>query len=129
MVKQDKGQKFQQAFKRARKEYEQLLEQREALDVRLVQLQRVMVTMSPLVGEDPPEAHLGLTDTIRQLLRTANAELRPPDIVARLKALGVKMQERSALPSVHTTLRRLIDNDEVELSRDLNGKKRYRWIG
>jgi hypothetical protein len=119
---------YRAAFEAAHREYEELGKQEKAIAARRTQLLQFMVTASPLVGEDPPEIQSGLMDAIRRVLRSTEDGLRPTEVLAHVKALGIALPD-NALPAIHVTLKRLVDSQEVVRDTGKDGKKRYRWVG
>lgn len=125
-----KGNDYRKAFEAARKEHEQLDQESKRIDARKTHLQQLMVSLSPLLDEDPPEVHTGLMDAIRQTLRAAgDVGLRPPELHAHLKSIGLELPKSNPLAAIHVTLKRLINSGEVKPYRDDAKVKKYRWVG
>lgn len=119
---------YRHTFTKAKEEHEKLARKRDAIDVRMTQLQQLMVSLAPLIGENPPEAQTGFTDAVRQILKASPEPLTPVDIHKNVKSLGIAMPENPQV-SIHVALKRLAKAKEIIGVRDANGTKKYKWVG
>ena len=120
----------------ARQELVKLLEQREALDKRIAKLRQEIGSLAYLAGVGRPKAVLklpggakkqsGLKPACREVLRASDVPLTPDEVMEGIGRLGFHQGNyTNLLASVHTTLRRMTENGEVEESSK-GGKKAYR---
>jgi hypothetical protein len=137
---------YKKALQEAREELVKLLGQKEELDKRVAQLQQTVSGLSALCGEEPVERQSavqaailrnyemvlegitgkpGLTDAVRAALKAFNRPLTPVEVRDGLISLGYDLSiYGNVLASIHTILKRLVDNEEVkEVEKD--GKKAY----
>ena len=114
----------------------ELLDQQEHLETEIAELKQEIGALAILAGEAKDSRYdflarisgdLGLIDAIREVMRSMNGYLTPKDIRDGLDNIGYNIGEHSnILASIHTTLRRMAQNGEVEES---NGKKKaYRLL-
>ena len=117
--------------------------QRERLDQRIFQLREGMVGLAILCGTDTtqlaqkhPElfpdlisSDTGLTDAIRKAMQSKRLYVSPVEVRDRLVNMGYDVSKHgNVLASIHTILRRLAVNEEIEEgTRD--GKVVYRIVG
>lgn len=84
----------------------------------------------PQLFEQVVDPRLGLTEAIRQMMKTDVKFYSPTEVrdavVRRTTALD---SHKNPLASVHTTLKRLVDADEVITAIDNDGKTTYGYIG
>jgi hypothetical protein len=131
------------AFEAAQAETRSLLEQRAAIDTRLVQLQKTIETLSSLLAPTPeyqammmeaaaagmmgvPISDTGISDAIRQLLAKSGAPLSPVEIRDRLDKEGFDINSyASGLTVIHNTLKRLERQKEIGIVKSPNGIKAY----
>lgn len=129
---------YKAALKQAKKELEnavdglgEMVKQQDAQERRIVELRQTVSALSRLCGEQYEEADaLGLTDAIRLALRTAGVEMMPNSIKGRMESMGFDTSKYgNVLASVHTVLRRLKDQGQVEeVPVKGTDKVAYRWI-
>jgi hypothetical protein len=109
------------------------LEQRMAYIVgRLQVLRKTALSLGELLGEEFEPDAIGITQAIRKVLKDNSDEKRvylpPTAIRSALQKDGFPLSEyKNALAVIHTTLKRLEDQDEVESITGTNGKAYYRW--
>jgi hypothetical protein len=128
-------------YKRLLREKEErlieLLDQQEHLENEIAEVKQEIGALAILAGEAKDgrydflariSSELGLVDAIREVLRSIRDYLTPQDVRDGLERMGYNVGEHSnILASIHTTLRRLAQNNEVqEGSKD--GKKAYRLM-
>jgi hypothetical protein len=132
-------------YGQAMQELSELLEERERLeikcdeiDTRLAEIRKGVVALAPLCGRFPWAEHpewfpdidvlrdIGLTDAIREVLqRAGQVYLSPVGIRDGLKDVGYEIKSKNILPSIHNTVKRLIDAVEVE-TENREGRTWYR---
>jgi hypothetical protein len=99
---------------------------------RLQVLKKTILSLGELLGEEfEPEA-VGITNAIRKVLRNAQDErgsyMSPIGVRNALQKTDFPLSEyKNALAVIHTTLKRLEDQNEVESTTWSNGKSAYRW--
>lgn len=120
-------------------ETKSLLEQRAAIDTRLLQLKTVRESLSVLL-EAPIEetvaegllemyGEIGITDAIRRLLKDKQRPLTPVQIRDGLVAAGFELGSyASALAVIHTTLKRLERQREVVAVKGPDGPAAYAFL-
>jgi hypothetical protein len=117
---------YRTALAAAIHEYEELGEERRAIDRRLSQLTQTIGTLSKLIGLTPT-VPLGLTDAVRLALR-AGVPMTATDVRERLLAIGVDLSIYSSdLAVVHTVLKRLNEAGEIRIVPRHNQKPAYLW--
>jgi hypothetical protein len=97
----------------------------ESLQVRIAKQKRVIAALTELAdaseASDPPTGLVsGITDAVRTVFWSAektDKPFTPTEIANRVKALGVPPQ-MNMLASVHTIVRRLRKNGEIEPTLD-----------
>lgn len=102
-----------------------MLADMESLQVRIAKQKRIIAALTELADSsedsDPPTGLVsGITDAIRTVFWSAEKSeksLKPTEIANRVKALGVPPQ-MNMLASVHTIVRRLRANGEIEPTLD-----------
>jgi multidrug resistance efflux pump len=126
-------------------DHEQLEEQLYAADKRIGKLRRGALGLAALCGRpfaslttahphlfpDHIESDTGLTDAVREVLRSAQpASCSAVYIRDSLKAKGYDIsQYKNVLASIHTILKRLKLKGEVKDSSNSDGRAIYRWVG
>src|SRR5882672_11791195 len=106
------NQDYRLALDAATKEYEDLAQQKRALDDRLAQLGQTVGSLTRLLGL-PPTVPLGLTDACRMILRRGDPTT-PVEVRNRLLAIGIDMSKyANDLAAVHTILKRLSASGEL----------------
>jgi len=127
----------------------QLMEKREELELRRDFLDKQISVVKELIynaatyiAENPsrdypelfgspglmaPISDIGFTGGIRKILSNAGTNWLSPVMVRDgLKGVGYENKSKNILPSIHTVLKRLEENKEVE-SKDIEGRTWYRW--
>lgn len=139
---------YKQTFDTAIKELSDLMEEREELDTRreelnarIAQVRRGVLALSPLVGEEPQGVenkypHLfpdlitpdtGLTDAVREVLKSHGTFLTPINVRRGLQGIGfITDKYKNILASIHTILKRLAEAGEVETDTSGDGTA-YKW--
>jgi hypothetical protein len=116
---------YRGALDAAIKEYEDLQQQKRALDDRLAQIGQTVGSLTRLLGLTPT-VPLGLTDACRMILRRGHP-MTPVEVRNRLLAIGVDMSKyANDLAAVHTILKRLRASGEARVISSA-GKHRYAW--
>jgi hypothetical protein len=117
---------YRAALAAAIKEYEDLGQQRRAIDDRLAQLGQTVGTLTRLLGLTPT-VPLGLTDACRMVLR-GGQPMTPVEVRDRLLAIGVDVSKyANDLAGVHTILKRLNGSGELRFLPRGPGKHQYVW--
>ena len=123
---------YMQTFDDARAELESIFaeesrmeERREKLEHRKDRLIQIVKAISQFLGEDFKQ-QTGITNVIREVLNDADGDgLTPADVRNRLHKMDFEIDAYSnPLAVVHTTLKRLVKQGELE-SKRINGKTRY----
>lgn len=117
---------YRAALAAAIKEYEDLGQQRRALDDRLAQLGQTIGTLTRLLGLTTT-VPLGLTDACRMILRNGQP-MTPIEVRDRLLAIGIDVSKyANDLAAVHTILKRLKHSGELRFIPRAPGKHQYAW--
>jgi hypothetical protein len=120
------SQDYRLALDAAIKEYEDLGQQKRALDDRLAQLGQTVGSLTRLLGLTPT-VPLGLTDACRMILRRGDP-MTPVEVRNRLLAIGIDMSKyANDLAAVHTILKRLSASGELRFIPGAAGKHQYAW--
>ena len=115
---------YRRALAAAAREYEELGEQRRAIDKRLGELAQTIATLSKLIGLTPT-VPLGLTDAIRLVMR-GGVPMTPVEVRDRLHAIGFDTEKyANDLAAVHTILKRLNQSGELRFIPRAPGKHQY----
>jgi hypothetical protein len=119
---------YRAALDAAVKEYEELGQQRRAIDDRLAQLGQTIGTLTRLLGLTPT-VPLGLTDACRMVMRSGQP-MTPVEVRDRLLAIGLDVSKyANDLAAVHTILKRLNSSGELRFVPGAPGKHQYAWNG
>jgi hypothetical protein len=119
---------YRTALDAAIREYEQLGDERRAIDRRLSELAQTIGTLSRLLGH-VPTVPLGLTDACRLALKNGQA-MTPLEVRDRLLAIGVNLSVYSnPLSAIHTVLKRLHLAGEVRHAHRTPNGRTYVWDG
>jgi len=116
----------------------ELADQRATLETDLVEignkiahLDEVLKHLEPLAGftDGKSIAGLGLTDSIRVILKNSNGQMSARDVRKALDAHGFDMSKLTQpMASIYKVLARLVDDSqEAEREKDENGSVFYRW--
>ena len=127
---------YKQHLKEAGQELAKLLEQRDALDKRIAKLRQDMGSLAHLSGEPrtipvfkiiaDTRKQFGLKRACLEVLRASDEPLTPVEVAVGIERLGLNYDDQAnLLASVHTTLRRMAQNGEVE-EIPKAGKKAYK---
>ena len=117
---------YRLALDAAIKEYDDLGQQKRALDDRLAQLGQTVGSLTRLLGLTPT-VRLGLTDACRMILRRGDP-MTPVEVRNRLLAIGMDMSKyANDNAAVHTILKRLTASGELRFITDAAGKHQYAW--
>jgi hypothetical protein len=120
------SQGYRLALDAAIKEYEDLAQQKHALDDRLAQLGQTVGSLTRLLGL-APTVPLGLTDACRMILRRGEP-MTAVEVRNRLSAIGIDMSKyANVLAAVHTILKRLNASGEVRFMTNAEGRHQYAW--
>jgi hypothetical protein len=114
-----------------RKELDSLLELQEDTEQKIAQLKQAIISLAPLAKEsNEPRSFwdsvlgelrtIGITDGIREILRAAYPQkLTPVEIKEQLKAAGQNLSgHKNVMASIHSTLKRMLENEEITTSDD-----------
>ncbi|MDX6559147.1 MAG: hypothetical protein QOF72_2196 [Blastocatellia bacterium] len=149
MVAKTNEEQFEASFDLAIDELDSLMSEREALDEkrdaidqRISKLRRGVIGLGALCGltgetirtshpelfpDDPFGQDTGLTDAVREVLKTNEGFMSPVAIRDYLKKTKFDIGKyKNALASIHTVLKRLRFQDEVQDSIR-EGRTIYRW--
>jgi hypothetical protein len=135
---------FETALKEAKKSLQEALEERSAIEHRIVSLKQTIEGLTSLCSSDSDEEFLvagegdsstfqltSLTDAIRRVFSTSNEPmLTPTEVRDALLAIGVDLSKyKQPLVPIHNTLKRLVTQQElVEFRDDNNDLRGYRWV-
>ncbi|MGE0407604.1 MAG: hypothetical protein AB7O65_15020 [Candidatus Korobacteraceae bacterium] len=132
---------YRESLEAAKSEMEELLTEQGQIDQRLGYivsrlnvLRKTVLSLSELVGEDAEPQAVGITAAIRKVLRARFEEnedaayMSPVSVRQALQRDGFPLNEyKNALAVIHTTLKRLEDQDELEAATSPSNKTYYRW--
>ncbi len=133
---------YQQALAVALKEHADLTNVRTAIDKRLMCLVETIHSLTRLVGtsfnvdlgdvakEIAVPSDLGLSDLCRQVLKSNGGWMTPIQVRDELIKMRIDVTSiyANALAVIHTTLKRLSDNGEIDMKFDKAGGKIYCWV-
>ncbi len=134
---------FQLALAQARQSLDEALQERSAIERRIVSLKQTIEGLSalcePKEAEDVvevegglyPNSTMSLTDAIRKIFsESAEPILTPTEVRDSLLAMGVNLEKyKQPLVPIHNTLKRLTSQEELVPFRDDDGILRgYRWV-
>jgi len=122
---------YKQAYETAKLELLQNLAKRDQLDQKIRKLKQSIKALGELCGANPEEVdellvnegfaidrRMGFTDAIRRLFRFHKGPLHPTEIRDDLLKAGIGEEQVNLLSSIHTVLRRLVENGEIEKTED-----------
>lgn len=125
----------------ARTELEHLIAEESELQTRLdgnrgrqIGLKKTIESLSALVGEDSDAGIPGISDAIRKVLSDQYAiekrmMMHPTGIRNRLVSAGIDLGNyKNPMAVIHTTLKRLEEQGEVEALEGKEKKIGYRWV-
>ena len=106
------------------------LERQEELEIKIIAVRQMINGFANVAGEVFDEAdELGLTDAIRQAIKTNMAPLEPTDIRTKLQQLGFKTAKYgNFMSSVHTVIGRLLKNGEIKQQNIPPNRPAYIWV-
>src|SRR5258706_5730468 len=107
------------------------LSRQEELEKKLAAIRQMINAFSNALGEQFEEAdELGLTDAVRQAIKTHNGPLEPIAVRDRLQQLGFNTNKYgNFMASVHTVIARLLKQGEVKQQVIQPGNKAaYVWV-
>jgi hypothetical protein len=134
---------YKDLFNQAQADLEKLMEEREALDRKISKVKQAILGLAPLaemanrnVLENiveqmlwgPEFAAMGITDAIREILKTSEKPLTPMEVRERLLQTKPSVKEQvNLMASIHTVLKRLVPK---EATKDTNadGDITYAWV-
>lgn len=134
------NQLYKDTLEAARSEMERLLDEQSTLEGRLQEistrirvLNQTVVSVSELLGEDWEPAAIGITDAIRDVMK-GRAESHPDAFWSPLTVRTMLQKEKfrledykNPLAVIHTTMKRLSDQGELEARTGKDDKTYYRW--
>lgn len=121
---------YKKAYERARKEFDDLTEERDAIDRRMAELKKIITALEPHAGDEAQSfvedvlLQVGLTEACLDVLRALNKPSTPSEVVHGLRQLYRYDMSKYANPIavVTTTLKR--SKAVLEVTRS-DGKKAY----
>jgi hypothetical protein len=132
---------YQNTLEIARAELEQLISEESELQTRLdgnrsrqAGLKKTVDSLSALVGEDSDAGIPGISEAIRNVLSNhyqgdPKSYISPVGIRKRLVEAGFPLAAyKNPMAVIHTTLKRLEDQSEVQAVELKDKKTGYRWI-
>jgi len=121
---------YKESYEAAKRDLMVLVQKRDLLDREIDKLKKTLKALGEQCGIDPAEidrlllfegfaanTNIGFTDAIRRLFRIHKATLSPKQIRDDLLKIGMGQGQVNLLSSVHTVLRRMAENGELELDR------------
>jgi hypothetical protein len=131
---------YKESLDAAKTEMEALLTEQSQLEARLYHiatrlhvLRKTALSLGELLGEEFEPASIGITEAIRKVLKRhseedeRNSYVAPTTVRNQLQKDGFPLSDyKNALAVIHTTLKRLDEQKEVE-SLTSEGKVYYRW--
>ena len=130
---------YRRAFKTLKKEFMNLLRQREEIDKRIAKLEPVLENLAALCEEPigkrlaqrgaPRDAQsMGITDAVRLVLKRSARSLMPTEVREELVAWGLNPgRYANLLGSIHMILKRLVKSGQAAEISIHGGKKAYKW--
>jgi len=134
---------FESALKQARQSLDDALQERSAIERRIVSLKQTIEGLSALCEPEEaedlvqvggglyPESMTSLTDAIRKIFSESNEPvLTPPEVRDALLAMSVNLAKyKQPLVPIHNTLKRLESQEEIVSVKDDAGSVRgYQWV-
>lgn len=129
---------YKETLKSAEDELEQLLSEEAKIEMRLVairhraeSLRRTVLSLGDLVGEAREPQIFGITDAIRKVMseRKEGSHVSAQMVRSILERDKFPLSEyKNAMAVIHTTLKRLVDQGELQPFEASNGKTYYKWI-
>src|SRR5271166_4514971 len=126
---------FKLALQRARLELAHVEAEAQRLAQRKAQLLQTIAGLAPLCGESPTDSGMRLADAIRTVIGTTAtadpATIFTPKVVRdMLRGMGFDLsQYNNHMASIHTVMKRMYQNGELERAGDVLFGGGYRWKG
>src|SRR5437867_1971542 len=107
---------YRQALKTATEEKTKLLSQKNEIESRMAQLNQTIYTLTRLCGApmESFEGQTGLTDAIRNIVRASDEPIGSLEVKNALKRMGFPISAKNPQAAVHTVLKRLFSQGEIE---------------
>ena len=131
---------YRHTLEAARSEMEELLDEQGKLENRLLGisarlsvLNKTIVSVSELLGEDFEPQVVGITDAIRGVMKARSqshpdAFWSPSSVRTTLQKEKFRLEDyKNPLAVIHTTMKRLADQGELEARTAKDEKTYYRW--
>lgn len=114
----------------ARKRYSDALEEQKRAEEDIAKFRHAVAGLSKICDEPfNDEDDFGLTNKIRLVLKSKKHPLTALHVRTELQLHGFDVSSESSLPSIHTILKRLVSQGELDDSTTIEGKTAYSWIG
>lgn len=125
---------YKKTLQAAQAELEELLIKQEEIEQRIARVKQAIISLAPL-AEEPGSTFWtsalaairgeGISDTCRQILQSTGKPLSPVEIKQQLLNMGIDLsRQKNVMASIHSLLKRLVANDEIE-TRDEG--LTYKW--
>lgn len=123
---------FEQSLKLAKQRRDELLRKREETDKELAQQNKVVASLSEILGRGS-SMDVGITEATTVVFSaTTGKAFLPTEVRDELRDMGYDIDSfKNPLASLHQVLKRLIDKgviEEAPKSQCPDGKKRYRYV-
>lgn len=142
---------YKQALDAAMRDISDLMARREKLEFEREEIERELMktraaaaSIALLIGEDEADKFfedkslfveifapdVGLTNAVRKVLQQSSGiiGLTAMDVRRQLQRRKFKLEKyQNVMASIHTVLKRLSENDEVDVEAGDGGKAAYRW--
>src|SRR6476646_6794531 len=122
---------YKQAYATAKLDLLEQLQKRDDLDQKIRKLKQTVKALGELCGAPAEEldklllaegfaidAKPGFTESMRRLFRIRQTALSPTEIRDDLVKMGIGLGQVNLLSSIHTGLRRMAEDGEVERTED-----------
>jgi hypothetical protein len=124
------------ALKQARKSFEEIQCQIEALNIQTsilteesAKLRRTITALAAMCSEDPQFDDLGITDAVMEFMQSEPWELSTTDVVYGLRNMGFDIfSQQNPAASVHAILSRLAEQGKIQKVKKEKAKKVF-WRG
>jgi hypothetical protein len=124
------------ALKQARKSFEEIQSQIEALSIQTsilteesAKLRRTITALAAMCSEDPQFDDLGITDAVMEFMQSEPWELSTTDVVYGLRNMGFDIfSQQNPAASVHAILSRLAEQGKIQKVKKEKAKKVF-WRG
>lgn len=125
--------RYKKELKEAQGLLSELLKERSLLDERIARLRQDIGSLAQLAGQQQGTTlmeymlGMGLSEACLEVLRASSEPLTAADVRDKLELIGFDTSQYSnILASIHTTLRRMTDDDGEAEETEKDGKKAYR---